>query len=81
MSAATLQQEQIPAYQQPVDEVLAALDTEARSGLSPWEARARLERYGTNELTAETPVPAWRKFWLFGKCCGNESGGMGKWPP
>ena len=22
-----------------------------------------------------------QKFWLFGKFCGNESGGMGKWPP
>jgi Ca2+-transporting ATPase len=30
--------------------------------LSSGEARARLERYGRNELTAEKPVPAWRKF-------------------
>lgn len=50
------------AYQQTIDEVLAALGTNARRGLSEAEARARLERYGKNELTAEKPVPAWRKF-------------------
>ena len=48
-------------YQQPVDEVLKALET-SRSGLSEDEARARLKRYGPNELTAEKPVAAWRKF-------------------
>jgi Ca2+-transporting ATPase len=30
--------------------------------LSQAETRARLEKYGRNELTAETPVPPWRKF-------------------
>jgi len=45
-----------------VDEVLAALDTDAHRGLSATEVTARLERYGRNELTAEEPVPAWRKF-------------------
>jgi magnesium-transporting ATPase (P-type) len=30
--------------------------------LSEAEAQARLEKYGRNELTAEKPVPAWRKF-------------------
>ena len=30
--------------------------------MSDGEARTRLERYGRNELTAEKPVPAWRKF-------------------
>jgi len=49
-------------YQQSVDEVLAALDTDAHRGLSATEVTARLERYGRNELTAEEPVPAWRKF-------------------
>ena len=49
-------------YRQPVDEVLAALGTDARLGLSFAEARARLESYGRNELAAEKPVPAWRKF-------------------
>ena len=62
MSTATIQQDQITAYQQPVDEVLAALGTDAQRGLSEGEARARLESYGKNELTAEKPVPAWRKF-------------------
>ena len=62
MSAATLQQTEATAYQQPVDEVLAALATDAQLGLSAGEAQARLERYGRNELTAEKPVPGWRKF-------------------
>jgi Ca2+-transporting ATPase len=62
MSPTTIRPDQMTAYQQSVDEVLRALDTDARSGLSAGEARARLEHYGTNELTAEQPVPAWRKF-------------------
>lgn len=49
-------------YQQPVEEVLRALGSDARRGLSQEEALARLERYGKNELTAEKPVPAWKKF-------------------
>ena len=49
-------------YQQPVDQVLAVLDTDAAFGLSKAEAQARLEKYGRNELAAEKPVPAWRKF-------------------
>jgi hypothetical protein len=32
-------------------------------------------------LSFRIPHNAWPKFWLFGKFCGNESGGMGKWPP
>jgi len=62
MNTATIQLDQKTPYQQPVEEVFAALDTDARSGLSEGEARARLERYGRNEVTAEKPVPAWRKF-------------------
>jgi Ca2+-transporting ATPase len=62
MSAAQAQREQTEAYQHSAEEVLVALDTEARRGLSDAEARARLERYGRNELTAEQPIPAWRKF-------------------
>ena len=62
MSAATIQRDQMTAYQQQVEEVLTALGTDARRGLSEKEALARLERYGRNELTAEKPVPAWRKF-------------------
>ena len=62
MSDATIERDRIPPYRQPVDDVLAALGTDGPSGLSREEARARLERYGRNELTAEKPIPAWRKF-------------------
>ena len=48
------------AYQQSVDDVLTALET-GRRGLTEEQARARLSRYGPNELTAKKPVPAWRK--------------------
>ena len=57
MSTASVQRDQKAPYQQPVDEVLAAFDADARNGLSEGEARTRLERYGRNELTAEKPVP------------------------
>jgi P-type Ca2+ transporter type 2C len=50
------------AYQQSVDEVLLALGTDGRRGLSGGEARARLESFGRNELTAEKLIPRWRKF-------------------
>ncbi len=62
MSTATIRQGQTNAYRQSVDEVLAAFATEAHHGLSKAEARARLEKYGKNELTPEKPVPAWTKF-------------------
>ena len=62
MSAVEVQRERAETYQQSVGEVLTALGTDERRGLSEAEARARLERYGRNELTAEKPVPAWRKF-------------------
>ena len=51
----------VPAYRQPVAEVLRALGTDAVRGLSEEEARSRLARHGPNELTAEKPVPAWRR--------------------
>jgi Ca2+-transporting ATPase len=41
---------------------LTSLGTDAHLGLSEAEARARLEKCGRNELAAEEPVPAWRKF-------------------
>src|SRR5690242_11355723 len=50
-----------PAYRQPVEAVLSALGTDARAGLTAAEARARLERYGRNELQAEPPPPAWKR--------------------
>ena len=57
-----IQLDQIIPYRQTAKDVLTALDTDARNGLSEGEARARLDRYGRNELMAEKPVPAWRKF-------------------
>jgi Ca2+-transporting ATPase len=48
-------------YRQTVEDVLAALATDAQSGLSRDEARQRLARFGRNEFAAEKPVPAWRK--------------------
>ena len=49
-------------YQQSVEEVVTAVGTDVRRGLTEAEARVRLERHGRNELTADAPVPAWRKF-------------------
>jgi len=62
MSATTIVQDRTDAYQQSIDEVLAAFETEAQRGLSKTEARARLQKYGKNELIAEKAVPAWKKF-------------------
>ena len=49
-------------YQQSVDDVVALLDTDAQRGLTGEEARARLARYGPNQLAAGKRVPAWRRF-------------------
>ena len=63
MSASGVQNDQAtPPYRQPVTEVAAALGTDLRRGLSAAEARARLTRHGRNELAAEDPTPAWKKF-------------------
>jgi Ca2+-transporting ATPase len=43
------------------EEVVTELGSDPRRGLSAEEARARLGRYGPNELEAEKPVPAWRR--------------------
>ncbi len=51
-----------PPHSLSAAEAVVALRTDARRGLSRAEARARLERFGANVLTAETPAPAWRKF-------------------
>ena len=45
-----------------VDDVVVRLETDRKSGLSRQQVKERLGRYGKNELTAEAPVPAWRKF-------------------
>ncbi len=51
-----------PPYQQDAKQVLAALDSHPHRGLNVEEARVRLQRYGRNELPAEKPVSAWKKF-------------------
>jgi Ca2+-transporting ATPase len=56
------QKSQAAPYQQEAKEILAALGSDGHRGLSEEEARARLHRYGRNELTAEKPVSAWRTF-------------------
>ena len=50
------------AYQKSAEEVVAGLGTDPRRGLRQSEARARLERFGRNELAVEKRVPGWRKF-------------------
>jgi Ca2+-transporting ATPase len=62
MSAVDVRDARASAYRQNVEEVLIALEVDARRGLSGVEARARLARYGPNELVADKPLPAWRKF-------------------
>lgn len=62
MSAERTEREQMAAYRLQADAVMTALGTNARDGLSGDEARARLERYGKNELLAEKKAPAWLKF-------------------
>ncbi|MFL6514020.1 MAG: cation-translocating P-type ATPase [Chthoniobacterales bacterium] len=49
-------------YQQSIDATIGALGSDVRRGLTDAEARVRLERDGRNELAAEKPIPAWRKF-------------------
>jgi len=62
MDVATTQPVQMAPYRHSVEEVVTAFKTDARLGLSQAEAQARLKRYGRNEMAAEKPVPAWRKF-------------------
>ena len=51
-----------PAHQQSADQVVASLRTDAQRGLTSGEAKDRLRHHGKNELTADAPVPGWRKF-------------------
>jgi Ca2+-transporting ATPase len=44
------------------EEVVAEVGSDPRRGLSGREAGERLRRYSPNELEAEKPVPAWRRF-------------------
>lgn len=50
------------AYQQPAEAVTTALGSDAEHGLTSAQARGRLVQYGPNELLAEPPIPAGRKF-------------------
>ena len=50
------------AHRRSVEEVATALGTDTERGLSDAEAQARLKQHGPNELAAEQPVPAWRRF-------------------
>lgn len=61
MSAPGVQREQKNPYQQSVEEVSAAYASHY-AGLSAGDARARLDKYGKNELEAQKPVPRWKKF-------------------
>jgi Ca2+-transporting ATPase len=58
----SLTAQRIEPYRQSIDHVLAALDTDRKAGLSERQAQERLARHGRNELTAQEPVPGWRKF-------------------
>jgi P-type Ca2+ transporter type 2C len=53
---------EIEPYRQTTGDVLSALRSDARSGLSEGEAQQRLRRYGANELTTGAPASRWRKF-------------------
>ena len=50
------------SYRQRIDDVIAALGTNVQRGLSANEAQSRLQQHGRNELVAEKPLPAWRRF-------------------
>ena len=50
------------AYRLRASELIATLGTSEQRGLSDEDAHARLAQYGSNELAAEQPVPAWRRF-------------------
>ena len=50
------------AYRQRVADVVAALGTDARRGLTSDDAQSRLSRYGRNELAQEHRASAWRRF-------------------
>ena len=50
------------SYRQSIDDVIAALGTNVQHGLSDSDALSRLQQHGRNELVAEKPLPAWRRF-------------------
>ena len=50
------------SYRQDIDDVITALGTDVRKGLSGDEALSRLQQHGRNELVGEKPIPAWRRY-------------------
>jgi Ca2+-transporting ATPase len=50
------------AYRQRVEDLFPVLGSDEGQGLTDEDAQSRLERDGRNELAAEKPVPAWRRF-------------------
>ena len=48
-----------PPYGRSAGEVVAALGSNADSGLTGAEAAARLSQYGPNEITQEKPPSVW----------------------
>lgn len=52
----------IEPHRETVEDVLAALGSDSRCGLSDAEAASRLARFGPNQLESTKPIPAWRKF-------------------
>ncbi|KAA1172831.1 cation-translocating P-type ATPase [Marinobacter salinexigens] len=61
MAGNRLKGEPMSAYRLSPAAVIEALGSNASSGLSENEARARLERDGPNALTAARPISPWRK--------------------
>jgi len=55
-------EERLLPHRRPAADVVAALGSDAGRGLASGEASARLQRFGRNELPAEPPAPAWRRF-------------------
>ena len=54
--------EKRPWYEQSVEEVSRNLSTDPEKGLSPDEARARLEKYGPNELEQKKSTTVFQMF-------------------
>lgn len=52
----------LPAFQMKTEEVLTEMRSDAERGLSSAEAKSRLGQHGRNKLTAEPPIPQWKKF-------------------
>ncbi|HEX8908658.1 MAG TPA: cation-translocating P-type ATPase [Anaeromyxobacteraceae bacterium] len=56
------QEARLPPYRRTAASLLAELGSDPTRGLSSGDIPRRLQRHGRNELPAEPPVPAWRRF-------------------